>query len=80
MQVRQKRGLEARKTLWPLIYLQKRGEWHQVYVEKSSSIKAEIGRVEGGSSKLHRRKDGLYALLVFRLFTMSQTRVNSFYI
>ena len=48
MQVRQKRGLEVRKTLWPLIYLEKRGEEHQVYMEKSSSIKAEIGRVEGG--------------------------------
>ena len=51
-------------------------------MEKSSSIKAEIGRVEeGGSSKLHRWEDGLYALLVFKLSTMSQTtRVNNFYI
>lgn len=47
MQVRQKRGLEARKTVWPLIYLEKRGEWHQVYMEKSLSFKAEIERVEG---------------------------------
>lgn len=54
----------------------------------ASGVYAEILKYQsrnrksrGGSSKLHRWEDGLYALLVFRLFTMSQTtRVNNFYI